>query len=79
MRYVVRGRVWVVWGRWWAVQVYWYPCASLGIHLDLGRPLVDLHLLIVTVALGTAAHITAQRDRHRHTCRGFLFADDPVL
>ena len=79
MRYVVRGRVWVAWGRGWAVQAYWYPCVSLGLHVDLGRPLVDVHLGIVTIALGPAAHITGQRDRHTHTCRGFLFADDPVL
>lgn len=72
-------RVWVAWGKGWAAQLYLYPCFSLGIHIDFGRPLVDLHLGVLTLAVGPDAHITGQQDRHRHTCRGFLFADDPVL
>jgi hypothetical protein len=34
---------------------------------------------VLTLALGPDAHITSQADRHRHSCRGFLFADDPHL
>jgi hypothetical protein len=61
------------------VQLYAGPYASLGVHVDLGRPLLDLHLGWLIVALGPAAHITGQLDRHRHTCRGFLFSDSPWL
>lgn len=73
-------RVWLAWGPWCAVQAYWYLLAvSFGIHLDLRRPLLDIHVLWFIVSIGPGAHVTAQRDRPRHTCRGYLFATDPVL
>jgi hypothetical protein len=73
-------RVWIAWGAGWAVQAYWYLWAiSFGVHLDLRRPLLDLHVLWFTISIGRAAHISRQEDRHRHTCRGFLFATDPEL
>ena len=72
-------RVWIAWGKWWAAQAYWYPCFSLGVHLDLRHPLLDIHFLVFTFSLGPEAHITEQKDRHRQSCRGFLFADDPRL
>lgn len=72
------GRVYLVWGRWWAVQLYLYECLSLGFHIDPRRPLLDLHLGPVTVALGRCAHCTDMKDMHRHSCRGFLRADDPA-
>jgi len=34
---------------------------------------------VLTIAIGPESHITGQQDRHRQCCRGFLFADDPVL
>lgn len=71
-------RVFLAWGRWWAAQVFLYPHLSIGVHVDLKRPLLDLHLGIVTLAFGPAAHITDQAERHRHSCRGFLFSDNPV-
>jgi hypothetical protein len=70
-------RVWLAWGKWWAAQLYLYPCLSVGIHIDPRRPLLDLHLGILTVSFGPAAHITGQEDRHRQSCRGFMFSDDP--
>lgn len=79
MRHVRRERVWLAWGSGWAVQAYWYPCVSLGVHVDLARLLIDVHVLVFTIAIGRAAHITGQQDRHAHSCRGFLFANDPVL
>lgn len=73
-------RVWIAWGPWCAAQAYWYLWAvSCGIHVDLRRPLLDIHFLWFTLSFGRNAHITAQRDRQRHTCRGYLFATDPVL
>lgn len=68
--------VFLAWGKGWAAQVYLYPHFSLGVHLDFKRPLLDLHLGIMTLAFGPAAHITNQKDRHRHSCRGFLFSDN---
>lgn len=69
-------RVYLAWGKWWAAQLYLYPCVSFGVHLDPRRPLLDLHLGLVTIALGPAAHITGQEQRHIQSCRGFLFSDN---
>ena len=79
MRLLRRPRVWIAWGKRWAFQAYWYPCVSLGIHIDPRRPLVDVHFLVFILAVGKRPVITSELDRHRHTCRGFLFSDDPVL
>lgn len=62
-----------------AVQVYRERYLSLGIHIDFARPYVDLHILWLIVSLGRQPWLTDARDRHRHSCRGFLFADDPIL
>jgi hypothetical protein len=70
-------RVWIAWGTYWAAQLYLYPCLSVGFHLDPRRPLLDLHLGLVTIAIGPQAHITGQADRHRQSCRGFMFSNDP--
>ena len=60
---------------------------SLGFHIDLKRklsadmpenkPLLDLHLGWVIIAMGPDSHITGQADRHRHSSRGFMFIDSP--
>jgi hypothetical protein len=71
-------RVWLAWGRGWAIQFYGYPCISFGLHLDFARRLVDLHFLWFTVALGPSAQITGLSELHLHTCRGFLRSDDPA-
>lgn len=78
-RYRPFRNVWLWWGCGWAVQFWPEPYLSLGIHIDPRRPIIDLHLGWLIVALGRAAHITELRDRHRHTCRGFCRADDPYL
>jgi len=71
--------VWLWWGKGWAVQFWPGPYLSLGLHVHAGRPLLDLHLGWLIIALGPDAHITSQADRHRHSCRGFLFSDSPHL
>lgn len=79
MKSLNRKRVFIAWGKYWAFQAYWYPCISFGIHIDFARLRLDLHLLFFILAIGKDAHITSQIDRHRQTCRGFLFATDPEL
>lgn len=80
MRFLHRYRdVWLWWGTGFAVQFWPGPYLSLGFHFDPRRPLLDLHLGWLIVALGPEAHITGQADRHRQSCRGFLWADSPHL
>ena len=74
----VHRKVWLWHGRGWAVQLYLAPYLSLGVHLDLARPLLDLHLGWFIVALGVRPEITNAVDRERASCRGFRF-DEPVL
>lgn len=75
----VHRKVWLWWGTGWAVQLYRAPYISLGIHVDFRRPYVDLHVGWFIFSVGNRPISTDERDRKRHTCRGFLFADDPVL
>ena len=73
-------KVWLWWGKGWAVQLYRAAYLSLGVHIDLRRPLlVDLHIGWLIVALGRNAVETLPVDRQRRTCRGFLFSDSPLL
>jgi len=72
-------KVWLVWGPWWAVQFYAGAYLSVGAHLDLRRPYLDLHVLWFIISLGRLPVLTNELDRHRHTCRGFLFRDSPLL
>jgi hypothetical protein len=49
----------------------WWPVGWLAASL--------LPLGVLTVALGHLPVVTNDLDRHRHTCRGFLFRDSPLL
>lgn len=71
--------VWLWWNRWVAIQLWPDAYLSIGIHVDFRRPLLDLHLGWIIIAIGSDGVITDLRDRHRHTCRGFLRGDDPIL
>jgi hypothetical protein len=62
---------------WLAIQLYINRYVSLGVHLDLQRPLLDLHLGWFIVALGYRPEITLQAEAQRQSCRGFLLR--PVL
>jgi hypothetical protein len=77
MRY--HRKIWIWWGPWWAAQFYWAKCLSLGVHVDFASPYVDLHFLWFTVSVGNNPVITNERDRQRGSCRGFFFADSPLL
>lgn len=75
----VHRKVWLWFGPRWAVQLYLAPYISLGVHIDLRRPYIDLHLLWLIVSLGADAVLTPHKDRYRWSCRGFVMPDDPVL
>lgn len=71
-------RVYLWWGKYWAFQAYFYPCVSFGIHIDPTKPLIDIHFLCFTLAIGDRPQFTPIDDLQRRSCRGFLRADDPV-
>lgn len=75
----LHNKVWLWWGRYWAVQFYRNRYISLGVHIDFQRPYVDVHLLWLIVSLGDNPVITNEEDRLRSSCRGFLFEGDPRL
>lgn len=71
-------KVYLWWGAWWAVQ--WVPVAdeiSLGWRLNRRRPLLDVYLGPLTIAVGRHAVYTDPRTRTWDSCRGMLFPDDP--
>ena len=70
-------KIWLWYGSWWAVQLYVNRYLSLGVHLDWQRPLLDLHLGWLIVALGRRPEITLEAESQRQSCRGFLIR--PVL
>jgi hypothetical protein len=75
-------KVWLAWGRWWAIQIVWLPECSFGVHIEWQRPLVDVFLGIATIAIGNHPVLSDPRTRDAHSCRGFLFPEDvsgPVL
>jgi hypothetical protein len=72
-------KIWLLWGKGWAVQLYRNRYLSLGVHVDWGRPYMDLHIGWLIVSLGDNPVITNAEDEHRHSCRGLLFRGDPLL
>lgn len=72
-------KVWLWWGRWWAVQFYAAPYLSVGIHFDFAMPYMDVHFLWLIASIGRNPVVTNEEDRHKGSCRGFLFRDDPLL
>lgn len=71
-------KVWLWWGRWWAVQFIWLPWEfGLGIWMEPKRPLIDIHLLWFTVAFGRHAALTDPWQNHVHSGRGFFSGEYP--
>lgn len=68
-------KVWLAWGRWWAVQILLFPTVSLGVRLELDRPLLDVYVGPLTVAVGRRPLITPEVSRHGDSCRGFCFEE----
>jgi hypothetical protein len=75
--YRLHAKVRLWWGRWWAVQFVTVDWLSLGVHVEPRRPLVDLFLGPLTVALGRHPALTDPRLAHRHASRGFFIGGYP--
>jgi len=73
-------KVWLWWGRWWAAQYLdTRDEVSIGIRLNWRRPLLDLYVGPLTVALGRRPEMTNPNEAQSNSCRGFRIADKPVL
>lgn len=73
-------RIW--WGRYWAIQYVANEWLSLGIHINQNRPLIDLFIGPITIAIGNHPIYTDPMYKHRHSCRGFIIgttADEAIL
>lgn len=71
-------KVWLWWGSWWAVQIQRGQYCSLGVHLDWGKPYLDLHFFWLIASVGNNPVMTHLRDKHRGSSRG-MFTEPPVL
>ena len=75
----VHPKVWIWWGSWWAVQLIWMPEVSLGLRLRVHRPLLDIYLGPLTIALGHLPHCTEFWAQQAYSCRGFFVAEKALL
>lgn len=75
----LHAKVWLWWGSWWAVQFYRAGYVSLGVHVDLRRPYIDLHVLWLIASVGRNPGFTDEAEWKRGSCRGFITQDRPVL
>jgi len=74
----VHRKVFLWWGGWWAVQLVLGEIGGFGVRPVLTRPLLDIYLGPLTLAIGRDPYLTEWMDRHRESCRGFVI-DEPVL
>lgn len=72
-------KVFLWWGRFWAVQLIAMPEFALGLRVQPRRPLLDLYLGPLTIALGRDPVRTDQAARQADSCRGFLVQGEEVL
>jgi len=73
-------KVWLWWGHWWAVQYLdTRDEVSLGVRFNWRRPLFDLYLGPLTVAIGRCPELTARDEAQSHSCRGFIITDRAAL
>jgi hypothetical protein len=65
-------KVWLWYGRWWAVQLYLNSYVSLGLHVDFRKPYLDIHALWFIVSVGNNPVFGWPEDQQRGSCRGML-------
>jgi hypothetical protein len=71
-------KVLIWWGRWWAVQIVTMLEISFGFAVHWRRPMLDIYLGPLTVAIGRIAAITDGHERLRSRCRGFFIGEAPA-
>lgn len=72
-------KVWLWYGPWWAFQIQRGQYVSAGIHVDWGKPYVDVHFGWGILSVGKNPVMGHWQDRTRGSCRGMLRPDVPVL
>lgn len=68
-------KVWIGWVRWIAFQYIHQFEFSLGLRIEPRRPLIDLFLGPLTIAIGYHPILTDPRMNQFHSGRGFVNAD----
>jgi hypothetical protein len=73
----IHRKVYLAWTRYAALQLtlQWDEW-SLGVRVNLRRPLLDFYSGPLTIAFGKHAVYTDPRTRTWDSCRGMLFPDD---
>lgn len=71
--------MWLAWTSWFAIQVQMPITLALGLRLELRRPMIDLYIGPVTIAIGRHPCLTDERVRRADSCRGFAFKDQEIL
>ncbi len=71
------GKVWLWWSPWWAVQLMAMPELALGVRLEWRRPLLDIYVGPLSIALGRNPIRTPSEQKQRNSCRGFVIAGQP--
>lgn len=76
----VHRKVWLWWGKYWAVQLMKvFDEFSLGIRINFRQPVVDLYIGPLTIAVGWMPSMTHPLFAGCQSCRGFIITDRPVL
>jgi hypothetical protein len=70
-------KVFLWWGPWWAVQFVKGFEISLGVAFHWKRPMLDIYLGPLTIAIGRNAVLTNMHERLSGRCRGFIIQGSP--
>ena len=70
-------KVLLAWNSWAAAQVVFMLELSLGIAFHWRRPMLDIYLGPLTIAIGRTAVLTDMHERLRGRCRGFILDGSP--
>lgn len=73
----IHRKVFLVYNRWFALQLVTMPEIALGFAFHWCGPMLDLYLGPLTIGIGRNAVLTDQHERLRGRCRGFLIGTYP--